>query len=225
MRTLLTSIVLMGFAGSLHATSFFDKLKDAIEDTALKTAEEVAIETATELVRGMIIGYTTVQTTSEEAVGDDYERENGSLPESMTLSSYRTEILPGAAVSPGTKVTVKSYIEVIPGRNGKAAEIDEKLTIWDNEDNSVALKSMTKRAGEGGGGFEGEFSFTLPEGLPEGMYPVSTSLLMDGEWVRDEKHELQLVQVIQPRSTPEFRTTAGAGFTSMADTNQTTMAP
>lgn len=196
MKKLITAALLLCFTGSIQA-GFLDQLKDAVEQTAKRTAEEVVIDTATDLVRGMIIGYTTVQTSSEKEVSDEYTRENGSLPETMTLASYRTEILPASAVRPGTKVIVKSYIEVVPGRNGKQAQIDEKLTIWDNEDNSVALKSMTKQAGEGAGGFRGEFSFTLPEGLPQGVYPVSTSLLMDGEWIQDQNHKLQLVFVTQ----------------------------
>ena len=104
-------------------------------------------------------------------------------------------MLPGSAVSPGTKVRIKSRIEVIPGRNGKRAQIEEQLTIYDNEDNTLVLKSMTKEAQRSakGGQFEGEFAFSLPEGLPQGVYPIRLTLLLNGDIAGDSDHDLQLV--------------------------------
>jgi hypothetical protein len=91
-------------------------------------------------------------------------------------------------------VRIRSYIEVVPGNTGAEALIEERLTIWDNEDNQLALKAMTKKAGkESGGVFRGEFSFTLPEGLPQGLYPITTELMLDGELSGDRKLQLQLV--------------------------------
>lgn len=193
MKRTTLGLLLAAGAASVHAQSFLDRLKDVVEETAKQTAEQVVIQTASDMVREMIITYTTVQTSSEEEVSEEYEEKNGQLPENMTVTAYRSEILPAAAVSPGTEVQVKSFIEVVPGRNGKTARIEEKLTIWDNEDNTVALKSMLKRAGKQGGAFTGEFTFSLPEGMPQGVYPITTSLMMDGEWLQDEKHRLQLV--------------------------------
>ncbi|TXS90731.1 hypothetical protein FV139_17270 [Parahaliea maris] len=190
----LVGAVVPGVVSTAHA-GFFDQLKDAVEDTAKRTAEALAVEATQDIIRGMIIGYSSEQTRTSEEVSKDYEKQQGSRPVNTTVAAYRTEILPGAAVSPGTKVRVKSYIEVVEGSSGKSVTLEERLTIWDNEDNTVALKSMTKEAGEKGGGFTGEFSFTLPEGLPQGVYPVSSDLMLNGELVGDERHTLQLVFV------------------------------
>ena len=184
-------------AGSAHA-SFFDELVNAVERTAKDTARQVVVQTTTQLVRDMIIGYTIRQVRTDDEVAEDYEREHGDLPENARVASYRTEIQPGNAVSPGTEVRVRSWIEVVPGRSGDRPSIEERLTIWDNEDNSVALKSMTKAAGQRGGAFSGEFTFALPEGLPQGVYPVSTDLMLNGERVGDQKHGLQLVLRVGP---------------------------
>jgi len=129
-------------------------------------------------------------------VSEEFEKETGSLPVNPKVSAYRSEVLPGTSVRPGTEVRVKSHIEVVPGTSGSRANIEEKMTIWDNDDNSIALNSMTKSPGSStanGGAFTSEFTFKLPEGLPQGVYPVSTHLLLNGEQVGDQKHGLQLV--------------------------------
>jgi hypothetical protein len=187
------------FSASLAFTAnasaqFFELLKDVVEDTAKTTL----IMLASDMVRDMIVEVWTEQTATEEEVAEEYEKENGSLPASMMVSSYETMIFPGESIEPGQEVRVKSVIEVVPGQDGKEAKIEETLTIWDNEDNEKALKSMTKEAGDSGGIFEGEFSFTLPEGMPQGVYPISVDLTMDGEWVKSGKYDLQLVMMELP---------------------------
>ncbi|GAB3322784.1 hypothetical protein [Haliea atlantica] len=186
-------LALAGLAASQSQAGFFDELVNAVEQTAKDTAKQVVVQTTSQMVRDMIIGYTIEQVRSDDEVAEDYRREHGDLPVNTRVSSYRTEIQPGTSVSPGTEVKVRSWIEVVPGRSGDKPVIEERLTIWDNEDNSVALKSMTKAAGKRGGAFSGEFTFALPEGLPQGVYPVSTDLMLNGEQVGDQKHGLQLV--------------------------------
>jgi hypothetical protein len=199
MKKVFSICVLSLFFSTQSSANFFDDLVDAVEKSAKNTATNMAADAASGMIRDMFIGYSAEQTKTDTQVSKEYEQENGSLPVNTTVSSYKTRMLPGSAVSPGTKVTVKSSIEVIPGRNGKQAKIEEQLTIFDNEDNSLVLKSMTKSAGKSsskGGQFAGEFTFTLPEGLPQGMYPIRSTLLLNGELAGDQDHQLQLVMRI-----------------------------
>ena len=56
---------------------------------------------------------------------------------------------------------------------------------------------MTKPLGSGasgGGELRGEFTFALPEGMPQGVYPIRTDVLLDGEEVGDRRFDLQLVK-------------------------------
>ena len=178
------------------SANFFDDIVKAVEKSAKDTTTNMAVQATAGMVRDMLIGYSSEQTKSDQEVAKEYEEQNGSLPVNTIVSSYKTRMLPGSAVSPGTKVTIKSTIDVISGTNGKSANIEEQLTIFDNEDNSLVLKSMTKEAAKSsakGGRFRGEFTFTLPEGLPQGVYPIRTTLLMNGELAGDQDHALQLV--------------------------------
>ena len=45
--------------------------------------------------------------------------------------------------------------------------------------------------------FTGEFNFTLPEGLPQGVYPIRSTLLLNEELAGDQNHDLQLVMVVE----------------------------
>jgi hypothetical protein len=182
------------FLCSRSQADLFDNMLDTIKDTAVITATTIVTAKATELIVNMIIEYSTEQTKTEEQVSKEYEEENGTLPATTTVSSYETTILPGASVAPGTAVSVKSVIAVIPGQDRATAKLEETLTIYDSEDTSQALKSMTKPASENSGGeFASQFTFTLPEGMPQGIYPIRSTLALNGEVAGDNSQQLQLV--------------------------------
>tara|TARA_R110000787_G_scaffold84012_1_gene180364 strand:- start:473 stop:1120 length:648 start_codon:yes stop_codon:yes gene_type:complete len=210
-RVAIATGLALGVANASQA-SFFKDLVDSVQRTAEDTARQVVIQTTAQMVRDMIIGYTTVQVKSEREVSAEFERETGSLPVNPKVSAYRSEILPGTSVRPGTEVRVKSHIEVVPGTSGARAKVEEKMTIWDNDDNSIALNSMTKAPGSStanGGAYTSEFTFKLPEGLPQGVYPVSTHLLLNGEQVGDQRHGLQLVLQVDTSGAVQLALAAG----------------
>jgi hypothetical protein len=193
-RIIIATGITLALLSVVARADLFQDLRESLEKSVTDTAEDIAIETAENLIAGMIVKYATRRTRSEKEVREDYVKEKGELPRFTTATSYRTEILPGSLVSAGDDVRIRSYIEVVPGNTGAEALIEERLTIWDNEDSQLALKTMTKDAGkESGGVFRGEFSFTLPEGLPQGLYPITTELMLDGELSGDRKLQLQLV--------------------------------
>lgn len=183
----------------------FDSMLDTIKDTAVTTATTIVTAKATELIVNMIIDYSTEQTKTEDQVSREYEEENGALPATTTVSSYQTTILPGASVAPGTEVRVKSVIAVVPGQDRATARIEETLTIYDSEDTSQALKSMTKPAAQNSGGeFASQFTFTLPEGMPQGIYPIHSTLALNGEVAGDNSQQLQLVLQVDYRAGGEM---------------------
>lgn len=179
---------------SRSQADLFDSMLDTIKDTAVITATTLVTAKATELIVNMIIDYSTEQTKTEEQVSKEYEEENGALPATTTVSSYQTSILPGESVRPGTEVSVKSVIAVVPGQDRATAKIEETLTIYDSEEPTTELKSMTKPAAENSGGeFASQFTFTLPEGMPQGVYPIRSRLQLNGEVAGDNQQQLQLV--------------------------------
>lgn len=162
----------------------------------MAAAKVAAVVVAVKYSSEMIIEHRAKKVADEEGVVSEYKTQHNNLPEKAQASVYNTNTLPGSVVQPGKKVVIQSDIVVIPGREQKETIIQERLAIFDNEDNSKELKSLTKGVNEStrrAGHYTNEFTFTLPEGLPQGVYPIKTTLLLNGEETETIDNHLQLV--------------------------------
>lgn len=174
----------------------------------LKTAAKVAaVAIAVKYIADMVIEQRSKKVTDEDRVITDYKNQHKSLPDKAEASVYKTNALPGSVVQPGKKVVIQSDIVVVPGREQKETLIQERLAIFDNEDNTKELKSLTKDVNEGtkrGGRYTNEFTFTLPEGLPQGVYPIKTTLILNGEEKETINNDLQLVLEVNSKGEMKF---------------------
>jgi hypothetical protein len=159
-------------------------------------AKVAAITIAAKLIFDMVVDYQSKKITDEAVVTRQYKAEHDELPEQPIASVYKTTTLPGNVVQPGKKVVIQSDMVVVPGREQKNTLIEEQIVIFDNEDNTKELKSLTKIVNEDtkrGGHYANEFSFTLPEGLPQGVYPIKTTLSLNGKTAKASSNDIQLV--------------------------------
>lgn len=162
---------------------------------------------AAAIIAAMVINYKSEQTQNEESVRKEYLKTNKNIPDYSTTVSYESNSLNKSVVA-GKKVTVKSESLVIPGMKDKTAKIVEKLVIYDNTDSSIELSSLEKPvnpAPHSAGRYNSEFSFTLPEGMPQGVYPVKTTLILNGKEVREKYNNVQLVIQIDHFGTPTIQ--------------------
>ncbi|WP_049632012.1 hypothetical protein [Cellvibrio sp. pealriver] len=163
----------------------------------LKAVARVAVvAAAVTLITKMAIKHRSERIAREEQVADEYKTQNSSLPAEPIATEYITKTLPGNVVEPGSEVIIQSDIVVVPGTKQKTALIEERIAIYDNEDNTKELKNFTKPVNgktKKGGRYQNEFSFTLPEGLPQGVYPIKTELLLNGKVVDTSDTDIQLV--------------------------------
>lgn len=177
--------------------------KKCEKEKKLKTgAKVVAVGVAAKLIYDMVIEYKAKQTTSEEGVAADYKKQNKELPAVAEVVEYSSSLKPGAVVNAGKPVKVASSLVVVPGKDGKAVEIKEQIEIHDNEDNSKVLKTLTKVVNEGAkkaGAYRNEFRFTLPVGMPQGIYPVKTAVLLNGKVAKPSNNKMQLVLHVDDR--------------------------
>lgn len=156
----------------------------------------VAIGVAAKLIYDMVVDYQSKQVNDESEVVDRYVKSHGSLPPEPVLVNYESNIKPGEVVTAGNDISIQSKLEVVRGANTRTVEIEEKITIFDNEDTSKELKSLTKVVNTDSnksGSFENEFTFKLPKGMPQGVYPVRTSVIVDGKEQPPKNSQMQLV--------------------------------
>jgi len=161
-----------------------------------KAATVVAVGVAAKLIYDMVIKQKSKVVTDEDKVIAEYLKAHGDLPKDPALVSYETNIKPQSVVKVGKKTSVVSTVEVVRGAASEKVKVEEKMTIFDNEDNSKELKSLTKRINkktEVSGKFENTFSFKLPKGMPQGVYPVKTAIILDGKAQEAVDTKLQLV--------------------------------
>lgn len=166
--------------------------KDKIKDAATVTA----IGIAAKLIHDMVIAYRTSETKTEEQVAQDYKSKHKALPAEPTVVEYSSSIKPGEVVNAGKEVLINSSLVVVPGANTKTVDIQEKIEIFDNEKNDQLLKTLTKPVNEKSkksGAFKNEFKFTLPLGMPQGMYPIKTVALVNGKAAKPASTKMQLV--------------------------------
>lgn len=156
----------------------------------------IEIGAAATLISEMVIHYRVKQTYAEEKVIKEYKLKNKKLPPEPKVVEYTSTIKPGEIVKAGKEVLVGSRLVVLAGQKSKTTDIQERITIYDNEKKDKELISLTKPVNEKNrkaGAFENEFKFTLPVGMPQGVYPIKTLVLLNGKAAKPTSHEMQLV--------------------------------
>ncbi|VUD56644.1 hypothetical protein TDB9533_02300 [Thalassocella blandensis] len=163
----------------------------------LKTgAKVVAVGVAAKLIYDLVVEYTSLNVSSDYEVGKTYLLTNKELPESPIVYAYKAELAPQNIVKVGNKMTVNTKVDVVPSKKKKKVVLEEEIKIYDNEDTSKVLKTMKKRVNDENGlagSYENSFSFTLPTGLPQGVYPIETVAYLNGKAHKPESNAMQVV--------------------------------
>lgn len=177
-----------------------DKAKDkkrCERKEKLKTAATVvAVSVAVKVIYDMVIDYKSKNVTAEDEVVKAYKAKHKTLPDKPQVVAYSTSLKPGQVVKPGKPILLVSKLEVVPGKDGGPILVQEKIAIHDNEDPKKVIKSLVKSVNESnkkGGIYENEFSFTLPVGMPQGVYPLETAILLNDQELNKENNEMQVV--------------------------------
>jgi len=167
----------------------------------------VAVGIAAKLIYDMVVEYQSKQVNAENEVVDRYVKIHKKLPDEPVLVNYESSIRPGEVVSAGNDISIQSRLEVVRSASSRTVDIQEKITIYDNDDHSKELKSLTKSVNDESktsGSFENEFTFKLPKGMPQGIYPVKTEVIVDGVAFDPVNSQMQLVYIEELRSPSEL---------------------
>jgi hypothetical protein len=134
--------------------------------------------------------------TAQQAQADYRAGHNGRVPEQAAVVTYTTSFA-HPSISAGDKATLNSYIEVAKGRQDAADPvIEEEATIY-KPDGTIA-KSVRKPVAKtaSAGAFSSSFTIPMPQGVPQGAYPVKSTLYVNGNEVAQRSVTLQVVASI-----------------------------
>lgn len=138
------------------------------------------------------------QTKTAEQTQIEYRNANqGQLPEATQLTGYQSRIDPGSHIKPGSTITVTSDIEVVQGtRDIGAVAIEEELVMQRPDGQTIKAKKQANEGSKGAtGGYQTSYTLKMPEGIPQGAYPVKTSLYLNGKLAAERNLDMQVVHL------------------------------
>jgi hypothetical protein len=137
--------------------------------------------------------YHVAQTKTADQSVADYKRANaGRVPDQAVVASFNTRMDPNGTIRPGGNMTVTSNIEVVPGTTQAKPVIEEELVLTKPDRTTTTARKRANPNGDAGA-FQTKFSMTMPEGVPQGLYPVKSTLYVDGRAARVNELNLQVV--------------------------------
>lgn len=143
----------------------------------------------------MAINAMSKQTKPASQVESDFRKNNkGTLPAEPVVSAYQVVVQPGTTITAGQPVTITSNSEVVSGTAIPVSEIREEFALIDPSGKEQAKKSkVLTEKGAGSGGYENQFNFKLPQGVPQGAYTIRTTLYVNGAAADTNDAKVQLV--------------------------------
>jgi len=139
--------------------------------------------------------YRARQTKTAAEVQSAYRVANsGELPRDARIVNYGVNLVPTSTLRAGMPLTINSSIDVIKG-TGDAANpvVEEELVLLAPSGQAITNAKKAANEGKGEGGYQTSFTLKMPEGVPQGVYPVRTALYLNGNRVDSKNMSIQIV--------------------------------
>jgi hypothetical protein len=139
--------------------------------------------------------YKVDQTKTAAQVNASYRQaNNGTLPVAPKVTAYSVSSYPSATLYSGQPLTIASTIEVVQGSNNVTPLVEQEMFVY-HDGKVVGSAKKVANLGNGAGEFQTQFTLQLPKGVPQGVYPVKTSLYLNGVKVEDKSLNVQVVSI------------------------------
>ncbi len=141
--------------------------------------------------------YKAEQVRTAKQVEEEYLRKNQQLPERATVTTYRSQVNPGAAVSRGQEVKLVSTIVAVPGRAEKNVIVEEEVGIFDAQNEAWGNPvRKTANGGKEAGEFQTSFTIPIRDGWSQGVYTLRRTLYVNGSVAQKDETSTRF-QVVQ----------------------------
>lgn len=137
--------------------------------------------------------YRVKQLQTAEQINARYKlANNGALPSQARVVSYEARPAPSTTFSAGTPVVINSVIGVVDGSDGKKPVIEQELVVT-HAGQVVSRSRKIANLNQGAGQYQTDFTVKLPQGVPQGSYPVQTIVYLNGTPVQRKDLSFQVV--------------------------------
>jgi len=128
------------------------------------------------------INYNVKQTKTAQQSEKDYQVANKgkSLPE-QTKVVYLDSKMSKTKLSSGEKTQSLTTVEIVKGSADPAVALQERLTLFKPDGSKLQEVVKTINADASSGQYESQFVIPMPKGVPDGVYPVKSEILVNGE--------------------------------------------
>lgn len=138
--------------------------------------------------------YQSRQTQTAQDVERGYRTTAGALPTASQVTAYRAQLQPGAAIRAGSQTTLVSDFTLVAGSASPQPKVEEALELYAPNGEKVSSARKPVNSVAGSGSFQNQFKFRMPEGVPEGVYPISLTLYADGAPLSTTRAQLQIAR-------------------------------
>lgn len=173
-----------------------DKSKCKKEKKLKAAGKVIAAGLAAKAIYDVVVHFKSKQTENEKQVATEYKKKNKSLPKNAKVFSYVSSLKPGQVVPTGKPIKVVSEVKVVAGKKTKKVKIQEKIEFFDSENKDEVIKSLVKdvnKKTQQAGSYANSFTFTLPKGMPQGVYRIRTAILLNDKEVEKSNNDMQVV--------------------------------
>lgn len=146
------------------------------------------------------------RTKSAQQVEREYRTaNNGRLPAEPTVVRYDVNVDPTTRIKPGTQLNVVSNIEVVQGTGDSAQPSIEQEIVMVRPDGKELRARKPANPDRGYGAYRTSFALAMPEGVPQGAYPVTATLYVNGKRAAANNVPLQVVAYPHAMTTVAVR--------------------
>ncbi len=143
------------------------------------------------------INYEVRKTKTAQQSEQDYQRANKGKPlPAQTQVVYLNSKMSKTKLTSGEQTQSLTTVEIVKGTNDPAVALQERLTLYKPDGTRLQEVVKTINPDASSGQYESQFTIPMPKGVPDGLYPVKSEIVVNGE-VKASKDKGFQIAVIQ----------------------------
>lgn len=128
------------------------------------------------------INYNVKQTKTAQQSEKDYQLANKGKPlPAQTQVVYLDSKMSKTKLSSGDQTQSLTTVEIVKGSSEPSVALQERLTLFKPDGTKLQEVVKTINPDASSGEYQSQFTIPMPKGVPDGLYPVKSEIVVNGE--------------------------------------------